>query len=130
MNALWHLHNHTEQTEEEMLKMEESPAASLHDDSSSFEVNVAVVDSAESAASPTQTLVSSSFSGGTVCTEASPGQGSASPVAMVGGGGMLPSASALNSVSSSSNALAHNKIKQRRSRTNFTLEQLVCLYEN
>lgn len=131
MNAVGHLHNHhetlaiAEQTEEEMLKMEDSPA-SLQDGSSSFEVNVAVVDSAESVASPTQTLVSSSFSGGTVGTEpaASPVEGSASPLGMTAPGRMAPSSSALNSVSSSSNALAHNKIKQRRSRTNFTLEQL------
>lgn len=136
MHYIWwmrfgHLHNHNEtlaiaeQTEEEMLKGEESPA-SLQDESSSFEVNVAVVDSAESAASPTQTLVSSSFSGGTVCTEAaaSPGEGSPSPVGMVGAAPRMAPSSALNSVSSSSNALAHNKIKQRRSRTNFTLEQL------
>ena len=87
------------------------------------DLNVAV-DSADSVASPSHssTLVSSTISG--ICPEnRSTFETSPSPVAATG---PMAASSTLNNVSSSSSAgmAAHNKIKQRRSRTNFTLEQL------
>lgn len=91
-------------------------AASLLDE----ELNIAV-DSVDSAASPTQTLVSSSISGGCAEENHSSAEGSPSPVAMLS---PLTTGSAFNSVTSSSTVLAHSKMKQRRSRTNFTIEQL------
>ncbi len=145
MNAQEHLHNHNEtvygiaeQTEEEEVEEEEDADMVLKRESPTSmadveELNVAVdgsVDSpaaAAAAASPTQTLVSSSISGACTADNRSPAEGSParSPVALLSGPLPTGHCSALNSVSSSSgSALAHNKIKQRRSRTNFTLEQL------